>query len=105
MPKQEINEDMRQAITALVDAKDPATKGRLMRRVMEGMVSRGQSDADLVDLVFSLDDPRRQTTRAEIATYLAEHPGEWTTSRDDALRKAIASDRSFFRGVSFWKGE
>lgn len=99
MPKQEIEHDMRQAITSLVDAKDPATKGRLMRRIIDGMLVRGQNEVELIDLVFCLDDPRRQATRAEISAYLTEHPGEWTPARDDDLRKAIASDRSLPRSI------
>ncbi len=91
---------MRQAITALVDAKDPVTKGRLMRRVVDRIATDGRGIADLVDLVFGLEDSRRISTRMEIETYLKEHPGgEWTQARDDDLRRAVASDRSLLRGI------
>lgn len=104
MSKHEHEGAMRQAMVALVDAKDPVTKGRLMRRVVQGIAERNSNLTDLIDLVFSLEDPRRASTRAEIDTYLKEHPGEWTQKRDDDLRRAIASDRSlprsFFRDFS-----
>jgi len=102
MPKRETEESMRQAMVALVDAKDPVTKGRLMRSVVDHIAADGRGFSDLIDLVFSLDDPRRMSTRTDIAEYLKAHPGgEWTQKRDDDLRRAIASDRSlprsFFR--------
>lgn len=102
MPKHETEDSMRQAMIALVDAKDPVTKGRLMRSVVDHIAADGSGLTDLIDIVFGLEDPRRMSTRTEIATYLKEHPGgEWTQKRDDDLRRAVASDRSlprsFFR--------
>jgi len=99
MSKHEHEESMRQAMVAMVDARDPVTKGRLIRRLADCVASDDWRLTDLVDLVFGLDDPRRMTTRAEIATYLKEHPGEWTQKRDDDLRRAIASDRSLRRSI------
>lgn len=92
--------EMRGAMNAFVDARDPTVRGRLFQQVVNGVVNRDDSLSSLIDLVFSFDDPSRATTKAAMEAYLREHPGEWTTSRDDALRKAIAGDtslRSIFR--------
>ncbi|MCL4200192.1 hypothetical protein KJZ67_02525 [Patescibacteria group bacterium] len=99
MPSYEDEISMRQALAALADAKDPVIKGRLIRRVINRHAAGGCKLADLVDLVFSLEDPRRVSTRTEIASYLKEHPGEWTQKNDDDLRRAIASDRSLPRSI------
>lgn len=91
---------MRQAMNALVDAKDPVTKGRLMRSVVDHIAADGRGLTDLIDLVFGLEDPRRMSNRTEITEYLRAHPGgEWTQKRDDDLRRAVASDRSLPRSL------
>lgn len=100
MPKHEAEDSMREALNAFADARDPIIRGRLMRRVVDHIVADGRGLTDLVDLVFGLEDPRRISTRAEIAGYLREHPGgEWTQKRDDDLRRAIAGDRSLPRSI------
>lgn len=91
---------MREALNAFADAKDPVVRGRLMRRVVDHVAADDGSLTDLIDLVFGLEDPRRMSTRTEIAEYLSVHPGgEWTQKRDDDLRRAVASDRSLPRSL------
>lgn len=91
---------MREAINAFADAKDPVIRGRLMRQVIDHVTADERGFTDLIDLVFGLEDPRRLSTRTEIAAYLKEHPGgTWTQKRDDDLRRAVAADRSLSRSL------
>lgn len=91
---------MREALNAFADAKDPVVRGRLMRRVVDHVAADDRSLTDIIDLVFGLEDPRRISTRTEIAGYLREHSGGvWTQKRDDDLRRAVSSDRSLPRSL------
>lgn len=94
--------EMRAAMNAFVDARDPVRRGALFQQVVSGVVNRDDTLTELIDMMFALDDPARATTKAAMAAYLAEHPGEWSQSRDDALRKAIAGDRSIRSIVHLW---
>lgn len=86
---------MVEALNALIDARDPVRRGRLMQGVLH---TWGQKDhanlGDLVDLIMSIDDPIRSLTKADVVQYLQKHPGFWNQARDDALREAIERDQA-----------
>lgn len=94
--------EMREALNAFVDARDPALRGRLFQHVVSGVVNRDDTLSELIDMTFALEDPARATTKAAIAEYLKEHPGVWNQERDDALRRAIAGDRSMRSIFNHW---
>ncbi len=94
--------EMLAALNAFVDARDPVRRGSLFQQIVGGVVERDDSLSDLIDTMFALDDPARATTKAAMSDYLKAHPGEWTSSRDDALRQAIAGDRSLRSIIHLW---
>ncbi len=78
--------DAADAWNRLVTARDPATKGELLSRI----IRRTDDYTLLADLVLALDDPQRVTTLLWTRQYLREHPGHWNEKQEEDLRRSLA---------------